>query len=174
MKPRVKIYAAAKMTGRDQREMVETSKLNKKIFEAAGIIVLDPILEEHVKSEHQALIEKPLDILKGYWDRDKKMIREAHVIVDTTPEDKSEGVAHELGYARYNLWKPTVRMYRQGSKPTSLIAVFEDDLIVHSPQEAAIQINKYWGTRARRIMWRINMLNRCLLKWVWYQILEFK
>jgi hypothetical protein len=170
----IKIYTAAKMTGRDQKEMVETSKKNKKIFEAAKIIVLDPILEEHVKSEHHDLIEKPLDILKGYWERDKKMIREAHVIVDTTPEDKSEGVSHEVGYARYALWKPVVRMYRVDSKPTSLIAVFEDDLIVHSPQEAAIQIQKYWGSFAKRAMWRLSMLNRCLVKWIYYQLREWK
>jgi hypothetical protein len=169
-----KIYAAAKMTGRDQKEMVETSKRNKKIFEAAGIEVLDPILEEHVKAEHHALVEKPLDILKGYWDRDKHMIREAHVVVDTTPEAKSEGVAHEIGYARYCLWKPIVRMYQQGSKPTSMIAVFEDDLIVHSPEEAAVQINKYWGSWMKRAMWRISLLNRCLLKFVIYQLREWK
>jgi len=170
----VTIYTAAKMTGRDQKEMVDTAKFNKKVFEAAGINVLDPILEEHVKAEHHPLVDKPLDILKGYWDRDKTMIREAHVVVDTSPEDKSEGVAHELGYARYALWKPVVRMYKQGAKPTSLIAVFEDDLIVHSPQEAAIQINKYWGTWARRFMWRVSLLNRCLLRWFYYQILEWK
>lgn len=170
----VKIYTAAKMTGRDQKEMVETAKKNKRIFEAAKITVLDPILEEHVKAEHHLLVDKPLDILKGYWDRDKQMIRDSHVIVDTTPEAKSEGVAHEIGYARYSLWKPIVRMYAQGAKPTSMIAVFEDDLIVHSPEEAAVQINKYWGSFAKRAMWRISMLNRCLLKWIWYQIGEWK
>lgn len=170
----VKIYTAAKMTGRDQKEMVETAKKNKAVFEAAGIEVLDPIIEEHVKAEHKPLIEKDLDILKGYWDRDKAMIREAHVVVDTTPEAKSEGVAHEIGYARYALWKPIVRLYAPDAKPTSLIAVFEDDLIVHSPQEAAIQIKKYWGTRMKRFMWRISLLNRCLLRWVWYQVKEWK
>ena len=142
---------------------------NKKIFEAAKIIVLDPILEEQVKAEHHNLVEHPFGIPKDYWERDKKMIREANVIVDTTPEDKSEGVAHEIGYARYSLWKPVVRMYKEGSKPTSLIAVFEDDLIVHSPQEAAIQIQKYWGTRLKRFLWRIGLLNRCLIKWIYYQ-----
>ena len=162
------------MSARYQKEIVKTSNKNKKIFEAAKIIVLDPILEEHVKAEHHLLVDKPLDILKGYWDRDKVMIREAHVIVDTTPEAKSEGVAHEIGYARYSLWKPIVRMYSHASKPTSMLAVFEDDLIVHSPEEAAIQIQKYWGTRFKRTLWRIGLLNRCLPKWVWYQIKEFK
>lgn len=172
--PSVKIYTAAKMTGRDQKEMVETAKRNKKIFEAANITVLDPILEEHVKAEAHVLIEKPLDILKGYWDRDKEMIRRAHVVLDTTPEAKSEGVAHEIGYARYFLWKPIVRMYQPGAKPTSMIAVFEDDLIVHSPEEAAIQIQKYWGSFFKRLMWRLSLYNRCWIKACWYKLGEWK
>jgi hypothetical protein len=169
-----KIYCAAKMTGRDKKEMVEMAVSNKKIFESFGIKVLDPILEEHVKPTKGLLNDTPPNILKDYWKRDKEMIRESHVIVDTTPEDKSEGVAHEIGYARYSLWKPVVRMYHHGAKPASLVAVFEDDLIVHGIEEAAIQIQKYWGTWARRFMWRINMVNRCLVKWVWYQIGEWK
>ena len=162
------------MTGRDQTEMVATAKHNKRIFEAAGIQVLDPIIEEHVKSEPHPLEDKPLHVLRGYWKRDKAMIREAHVVVDTTPEAKSEGSSHEIGYARYALWKPVVRMYTSQTKPLSAIVYFEDDLIVHSVEEAAIQIHKYWGTRDRRLMWRISLLNRCLLRWVWYQVREWK
>jgi hypothetical protein len=169
----IKIYTAAKMTGRDQKEMVENAKRNKRIFEAAGIIVLDPILEEHVKSQSGPLVDKPLNVLKGYWKRDKEMIREAHVIVDTTPEMKSEGASHELGYARYALWKPVVRLYGAEAKPLSAIVYFEDDLIVHSPEEAAIQIVKYWGTWSRRFVWRFSLFNRCLLRWMWYQLLEW-
>ena len=169
----VTIYTAAKMTGRDQKEMVETAKHNKKVFESAGIVVLDPILEEHVKAENKPLVDKPLSLLKDYWKRDKQMIRQAHVVVDTTPDMKSEGSAHEIGYARYNLWKPVVRMYGQEAKPLSAIVYFEDDLIVHSPEEAAIQIQKYWGTWARRFVWRFSLFNRCFLRWCWYQIKEW-
>lgn len=169
------IYTCAKMTGRDQAQMVEMAKTNKKIFEAAGITVLDPIIEEHVKATHGPLVDKPINILKGYWTRDKQMIREAHVIVDTTPEMKSEGSAHEIGYARYGLWKPVVRMYtNKDSKPLSPIVYFEDDLIVHSVEEAAIQIQKYWGTWFKRFMWRISLLNRCFLRWFVYQLMEWK
>lgn len=170
----VKIYTCAKMTGRDMSEMVEMAKKNKKIFEAAGIIVLDPIIEEHVKAAHTPLVDKPINILKGYWVRDKQMIRDAHVIVDTTPEMKSEGSAHEIGYARYALWKPVIRLYQGQAKVLSPIVYFEDDLIVHSTEECAIQIQKYWGSWFKRFMWRVAMLNRCFLRWCVYQILEFK
>jgi len=170
----IKIYTCAKMTGRDQAEMVEMAKRNKKIFEAAGIVVLDPIIEEHVKATPGVLIDKPINVLKGYWKRDKEMIRAAHVIVDTTPEMKSEGSAHEIGYARYALWKPVVRLYQGPAKVLSPIVYFEDDLIVHSPEEAAIQIQKYWGTWFKRFLWRVGLLNRCLIKWMFYQLKEFK
>lgn len=170
----IKIYTAAKMTGRDQAEMVEMARKNKKIFEAAGIIVLDPIIEEHVKATNAPLVDKPINVLKGYWTRDKAMIREAHVVVDTTPELKSEGSAHEIGYARYALWKPVVRLYQGQAKVLSPIVYFEDDLIVHSTEEAAIQIQKYWGTWFKRFLWRVGMLNRCFPKWFFNQLLEWK
>lgn len=170
----VKIYQAAKMTGRDRKEMVEMAVRNKKIFEGMGVTVLDPILEEHVKPLKGILIDTPMALLKDYWSRDKEMIRECHVVVDTTPGEKSEGVAHEIGYARYSLWKPIVRMYPTMDKPASAIVYFEDDLVVHSVEEAAIQINKYWGSFAKRALWRFGLLNRCLLKWCFYQLKEWK
>jgi len=170
----IRVYTAQKMTGRDQKEMVDLAKKAKKVFAGAGIDVLDPVLEEHVKPTNEILVDKPLNMLRDYWSRDKQMIRESHVIVDLTPESKSEGVAHEIGYARYALWKPVVRVYSEGSKPASLIAVFEDDLIVHSLEEAAVQIQKYWGNWLKRALWRLGLMNRCLPKWLWYQAKEWK
>jgi hypothetical protein len=161
------------MTGRDQSEMVDLAKKAKKLFNGFGIYVYDPVLEEHVQSVKSPLVDKPLSLLKDYWTRDKDMIRKANVVVDLTPEMKSEGVAHEIGYARYGLWKPIVRVYCEGSKPASLIAIFEDDLIVHSLEEAAVQIKKYWGTWPRRLMWRISLFNRCFPRWCWYQLKEW-
>jgi hypothetical protein len=170
----LKIYCAARMTGRDKREMVEMALANKKIFESFGITVLDPILEEHVKPTKGLLIDTPLALVKGYWKRDKQMIRESHVIIDTTPGEKSEGVAHEIGYGRYFLWKPIVRLYKSDEKPGSAIVYFEDDLVVHSVEEAAIQIQKYWGTWFKRAMWRTAMYKRSWLKACWYKLLEWK
>lgn len=169
----LKIYTAAKMTGRDQEEMVKTALRNKKIFEAYGIEVLDPILEEHVKPVKKLLVDTPVGLLKDYWKRDKQMIREAHVVVDTTPEQKSEGSAHEIGYARYFLYKPVVRMYTGDIKPLSMIVYFEDDLVVHSVEEAAIQIQKYWGSWFKRFLWRLSLLNRCVAKSFWYKLCEW-
>jgi hypothetical protein len=170
----IKIYSAAKMTGRDKKEMVDMAIRNKKIFEGMGITVLDPILEENVKPVKGLLVDTPSALIKDYWNRDKQMIREAHVIVDTTPGEKSEGVAHEIGYGRYFLWKPIVRMYPPDQKPASAIVFFEDDLIVHSVEEAAIQIQKYWGTWIKRFFWRVSLYNRCWLRACLYKLQEWK
>lgn len=167
---KIRIYTCAKMTGRDKKEMVETALHNKKIFEAYGIEVLDPILEEHVKPVKGILIDTPVSLLKDYWKRDKQMIREAHVIVDTTPEMKSEGSSHEIGLARYGYWKPIVRMYSPNALPVSMIVYFEDDLVVHSPEEAAIQIQKFWGSWFKRFLWRIALYYRCFFKHCYYKL----
>lgn len=166
----IKTYHAQKMTSRDQVEMVALAKKAKKIFEGAGITVFDPVLEEHIKATHEPLIDKPLNLLKDYWKRDKEMIRKADVLVDLTPELKSEGVAHEIGYARYFLYMPIVRVFLNGSTPASMIAIFEDDLIVHSLEEAAVQINKYFGSWSKRFLWRIGIMNKSYLKSVWYRL----
>ena len=57
------------------------------------------------------------------------MIRDAHVVFDLSGGAKSEGCAHEVGYARYFLYKPVVRLYPfLGSS----VARLEDDYIVAS------------------------------------------
>ena len=170
----IRVYTCQSMTGHAMHELVERAKKIKLVMNAAGISVLDPILAEHIPDKKEILGEKPLSVLKDYWRGDKQLIREAHVLVDLTPGDKSEGSSHELGYARYGLWKPVVRMYPPGIQPPNFIPYFEDDLIVHSPEEAAVQINKYWGSWSKRALWRFGLLNRCLLRWLFYQLKEWK
>lgn len=170
----VKVYVACSMTGHKQDEIVERNRHVKKVLEAGGVTVLDPVIAEHIKSESKVLAEKSLHIMHQYWKRDKEMIREAHVLVDISPTDKSEGAEHERAYSRYCLWKPTVRVFPVGTNPTNYIPYFEDDLIVHSIEEAAIQIVKFYGTFARRALWRLSMLNRCLPRWFYWQIREWK
>ncbi len=99
------------------------------------------------------------------------MIRDAHVLVDLTGPAKSEGVAHEIGYARYNLWKPIVRVW-PGLGPS--VAWLEDDVIVPTAAHALVEAQRRWGTPFKRRLWRAKMLNRCLLRWIANQIGEWK
>jgi len=113
--------------------------------------------------------------MDAFWPRDKEMIREANLVFDMSPGMNSEGVKHELGYARYNLWKPVVRVFPTGKLPIkSSVAWYEDDIVVDSLIEAVEYSLRVHGTKFKRIRWRLKMLNRSLLKWIWYQVCEFK
>ncbi len=132
----MKVYAAGAMSGLSGKELVERSFLVGQILSDNHIEVLDPVKCEGVKSTSKPT-QASFEDLDKFWRRDKEMIREAHVVFDITPEKKSEGVAHEIGYARYFLWKPVVRVYMNGGMPTrASVAYFEDDLLTYSLEEA--------------------------------------
>lgn len=172
----MKIYLARKMTGLTGKEIVykaHCALTTAKILLGKEVQILDPVTEEGVKPTNE-IVKAPAHLLTKFWARDKQMIREAHVIIDMTGAEKSEGVAHEIGYARYNLWKPTVRVYPELGKDTPSVARLEDDVIATSYDEALMLAHQYWGTWSKRLMWRLKMLNRCLPKWIMYQLGEFK
>lgn len=168
----IKVYTAKSMTGRTGEELVLESAHIARIMGYRGIEVLDPVTAEGVNKE-QGVLANVGDKLFGYWTRDKRMIREAHVILDVTGPAKSEGVAHEIGYARYCLWKPVVRIYPKDHAKIS-VAKYEDDLIVDTVAEASDLIVQLWGTRTKRVLWRLRLLLRCFPRWVMYQLGEFK
>jgi len=162
------------MTGRIKEEVVLEAIQDKEFFEKVGFKVLCPVIAENVQPTKQVLCSSKKAMDK-FWPRDKEMIREVHVVVDMTPGLKSEGVAHELGYARYNLWKPVVRIYPENKLPfPSSVAWFEDDYICDSKIEAVEYILRVHGTLFHRLIWRLKMLNRSLIKWLIYQLGEFK
>lgn len=170
----VQLYLARGMTGRVKEDVVQEAYFDKEFFEKAGFKVLCPVMEEGVEPTKQTIrsSKQQMDI---YWFRDKQMIRDSHVVLDMTPHLKSEGVAHELGYARYNLWKPVVRVFPSGKLPIKgSVCRYEDDFICDSLVEAVEYTYRVHGTLFKRLKWRLSMLNRCLVKWLWYQICEFK
>ncbi|SRR5229473_4710026 len=162
----VSIYCARSMTGRVKEEVVNEAKADKEFLEKAGFTVFCPVVAENVQPTKQVLLssKKAMD---EYWPRDKKMIEDSHVLFDMTPERKSEGVAHELGYARYFLYRPVVRVYREGKLPVpSSVAYFEDDHITDSLLGAIEYTLRMHGTLAKRLKWRFNLYVRCLPKMV--------
>ena len=169
------VYTARAMSGRKKSLVVcESQRDYFFLHDVCGFTVLDPVQAEGVKATPGNL-QASKKQMNSYWPRDKQMIRQAHVFMDMTPHLKSQGVEREGGYARYNLWKGVVRVFPRGQKPhPANVCYFEDDVIVDSLGEAAIEIQRRWGTRRKRIIWRFKMLNRCLLKWFKYQLLEWK
>lgn len=166
----MKVYTAGAMTGLSGEELVARSLRVGQVLSDNKIEMLDPVSSEGVQADKK-LIQTTFEDLAVYWKRDKELIRQCHVVFDITPERKSEGVSHEIGYARYYLWKPVVRVYMNGGMPTKgSVAYFEDDLLAGSLEEACAVALELWGTPWKRLMWRLEIYNKCLLKAVRYKL----
>ena len=165
----MRVYCAKRMTGVPGRILVAEAKRTRSVLSKHGITALDPVLAEKVKRTYRPL-HNSFSKLKEYWRRDKILIQQAHVILDCTPQYNSEGVKHEIGYARYFLWKPVVRIYPDLGPS---VARIEDDFIAGSLDEAADMMQEKWGTWWKRFKWRLLLVNRCLPKFLWLQLREW-
>jgi len=173
IKPDVVVYIACAMSERDKVEMVHRAKKVCEIFRYYGITPISPVIEEGVKEESGKLINSNKERLYSFWKRDKKIIIEkAHVVLFDHAEMKSFGMEREYALNRGVLWKPSISYIPVGHHTS--VAQFEDDKIFHSIHEAAEYIVKMWGTSTRRRLWRLKMLNKSLLRWLWWQILAFR
>ena len=163
------VYLATPMSGRDKAEILARARRVCEIFREYGLTPISPVVEENVADEPGRLINHDREKLFAFWQRDKEILTdEAHVMFWDRAEQKSYGCEREYGFNRYCLWKPTVIYVSPGS-PTS-VAVWEDDEIFTSVHAAAEYIVKTWGTKRKRIFWRLKMLNRTFIGWVIRQI----
>lgn len=160
--PKIKIYVAHAMTGKMQDELVKEAEYTTRMLENYGFEVLDPINAEGVKSIHEPLLQLSQEQLANYWKRDKEMIREADILLDYQSMNKSDGVGKELGYARFCLWKPVVRVF---PKMGINISRIEDDIIVDHLIDAVHLIHERFGSYDQLRVWREAMWNRCFNKW---------
>jgi len=155
------------MTGRYCDEMRQEADMLKRTLENYGFDILNPVLEEGVPNEHVLLENVPEEKLERYWKRDKEMIRESDVLLDYMTQNKSDGSNKEVGYNRFCLWKPTVRVW---VGPGGLISKLEDDIVIPNLVDALNLIHDKWGTYEKLGEWRETMWNRCYQKWYDYQM----
>ena len=173
------VYVCHAMTGRPWNEVKDQSRAVKVFLESRGFEVIDPIeiendsVSENIDTDKSSIPNRIDEGGKKAWYGDKIAIRKAHVVLDITPELKSEGVLRELGYARFYLWKPVIRLYKEKSEP-HMVTIFEDDAVVRSLEEAADVIEERWGTQEKRVAWREALLQRCLPTFIKHQANEFK
>jgi hypothetical protein len=168
----ISVYIACKMTGRDKQEMLDRATHVCSVLKLYGITPISPVVEEGVKNEPGNLEQSSKEQLRGFWRRDKHIIRNmAHVVLLDEANRKSTGMEREYGYCRYALWKPVVTLMPNTG---FTVADFEDDLVVRTVEEAAELIQRNWGTGWKRFIWRIKMLNRSLPKWVAGQMLAWR
>lgn len=167
----VSIYLALPMTGLYCDDLWKRAIGEIQTYEKEGVKVVSPMTGEGIPFAHVKLADRSAEEMTRVWKKkDKQAIKDTHVTVYNCPERWSQGVAHEIVLSRGVLWKPTVFV----GKNAGFITHEEDDVVAFSHQEAAIAIAERWGTRRKRIIWRLKMLNRCLLGWIWDQIREFK
>lgn len=159
----IKIYTCQRMTGRYQDDMRVEADMLVRVLANYGFVALNPVIEEKVPYVHEVLPVGDPEVLHRYWRRDKEMIREADVILDYDTQGKSDGTNNEVGYARFCLWKPVVRIW---TGPGGAISKIEDDLIVPSLTEAIQVIFQRWGTYEKLGAWREEMWWRSFNKWM--------
>lgn len=170
MKPNVIVYLACRMTGRSKAVMVKEALDAKAILEKYGITVISPVLAEGIKPDNEKLVAISDEELATEWRNDKAFVRQCHVLLDLSSASRirSEGVAHELGYARYALFKPVVRLFPNGLGPS--VTKLENCTVVQTLDEAGVAIISKWGTRSQRILWRIQEQ----IFWKWLKLLRLQ
>lgn len=163
----ISAYTCQRMTGRYCDEMLREAEMLKRVLNNYGIKILNPVLEEGVPDEHVLLENVPADQLVKFWKRDKEMIRESDIVIDYLTMNRSDGSNKEVGYNRFCLWKPTIRVWDGAG---GLISRIEDDIVVPTLHNAIEIIVDRWGTYEQLGTWRKDMLNRCFPKWLEYQL----
>jgi len=168
----VSIYLACAMTGRTGKELWDELRMLRPIYEQHGIKVISPIEGEGIPYSDAPLPDRTDKDGTHIWkDKDKFKIREANVFVYPGLRRTSQGVMKEYMYARGVLWRPSVGVYKPPLK-AGFITRAEDDVVCASHQEAALTIATRWGSKRKRLKWRLAMLNRSILKWLGYQLKE--
>jgi len=166
----VVVYLSCRMTGRSKATMVKEAKDAVTILNKYGITCISPVLEENIDPDHEILEDLTELELAKEWKKDKDFVKKCHVVLDLAAASplRSEGATHEYLYARYALFKPVVRLFPKGLGVS--IARLENGYIVQTLDEAGIAIINKWGTRSRRILWRIEER----IFWKWFKLLRLQ
>lgn len=151
---KLKIYIAQKMTGLKCNEILRKAKKIKKVFEAEGLEVWSPALEEKMPNKPIVLTAINKEDFLAKWIIDKKVgLSQSHVIYDADGDKYSEGVSIERGHMRWYLWRPVIRRKNPGHSYS--VSNIEDDKIVYTHKQAATYIAKKWGSRWKWLKWKI-------------------
>jgi len=158
-------YRITKMSGRTGKELIDEAFKYGKIFAKYNITVLDPVLKEKIPYTDKIVNLSNEHLFTQYWEEDKRCLREANVAINCNAIQKSIGGEREHGIMRFGYWKPVVMVY----SVLPFISRYEDDIVCSDVHDACYLMNQRWSTWWKRFIWRLNMLNRCLPKFIWRQ-----
>jgi hypothetical protein len=161
-------YTCQTMTGRMCDEMIVEARMLERTLSNHGIRILNPVLSELdiIPNEHITLPHCESGVLERVWKADKLMIKEADIVIDYKTHNRSDGSNNEVGYNRFCLWKPTIRVWEG---PGALISRMEHEFVVPSLMDAINVIKERFNTYEQLGQWREEMLERSFPKWLKYQ-----
>ncbi len=171
----VKAYCGCKMTGLDCAPLIDDAQHLAYILVENGIEPYHPVLKEGLPYVNEPLKERSTEEMNQRWLDDKRAVRESHVILDTAPHLFSAGLKQEIGKARYRDWKPVIAIFPEDFDMTkvSFITRAEYDFVTDSIEQAAGYIWWKWGTRWKRIKWRLSIYLRSIPDISFRKLIQF-
>ena len=151
----MKIYLAQKMTGLTGKEILSVVTPAIEILTRRGFDVLSPAIEEGVQDTDEIIgvATTPPELLSQYWQRDKELIGQCDVLIDLSAEEKSEGVAHEIGIALYRYGIPVIRIYSRNPVKFG-IQHLEDAFVCTTITEACDFIDVAFRHEWQKELWK--------------------
>lgn len=166
----LRAYFSHGMTGRNPNLVLlesDSARLMADII--GGIELIDPVVIEGIQPGAAPIQASQEQLNNDFWKRDKFEIRRSHVVITNENQKYSHGVVHEIGYARYFLYKPVIRVW-PGLGPS--VTWTESDYVAPNLY-AALQFAKdNFGTWQKRLLWRLKLLAK-LPKAVLYKGMEW-
>ena len=157
---KLRVYIACKMTGVNCDELVRRAREDLAALEKHDIEAIHPVIAEGVPEVSEPLPESTTDMMDFRWEEDQKAIKWADVVVATAPHMWSSGAIREHGKVRYDQWKPYISVWPKDVAVIPFTAQKEDDACVRTVDEAGRVASLKWGSRMKRIRWRIPIYMR--------------
>jgi len=148
------VYLAQPMTGYSKTEAVKLARYAVLEFGRVGISCFSPVLEEGVKGEPGVIVSEGLD---WKWAMDKDAMNRCFVLVNIRADAKSFGCEDEYGRHRYSEWQPSIRVSPRHADGYFSIANYQSDSVVGTIPEAAALVQERWGSRTKRIIWKLKI-----------------
>lgn len=140
-----------KMTGLKAKDITAKSDRAKQVLKARSILSISPWDKERHIYKPEEIVQAGHKLLTKIWGHDKQEVLECYGIIDIDGNLFSRGTGIETGFNRFGLMRPTIFV----DAAQNTIRNLEGDIVVNSIEEAAELINRLWGTRVQRWIWRL-------------------
>ena len=150
-KVNVSVYPCIPMTGKTGRQVWRMYREQRLDYAREGVSTISPVPAENIKANHRLVGDRRgIEAIK-IWNKDGIQIQKAPVIAFEKRCMNSQGSIAELTKGRGSLFKITVFIH---PKP-GFISRAQYDICATTRKKAAKEINRRFGTRYKRIKYRL-------------------